>query len=406
MNFEVTHPTLDLKSSKSSSLDGKRIVLCVTGSIAAVETIRLSRELIRNGAEVQGVMSQASQTIIHPYALEYATGRKVITEITGAIEHVAYCGKREQAYDLLLIAPCTANTIGKIASGVDDTPVTTFATTAIGSNIPIIIVPAMHGSMFEHPIVQENIKKLESIGITFIMPKVAEGAAKIPDNEEIVLNVERELSDSPLKNKKILITSGPNFEPLDPIRVLTSRSTGRMGVELSLEAFRRGADVTVVHRSKAGTRGIRDVFADSASDMGEAVMEELKKGYDIYISAAAISDFTVVPAKEKISSRGPVTVELKPVKKILDRVRHEFPSLFIVAFKAETTDEKEMLRRAADMMDRAHVNMVVANRFGGVRDPAQNDAYILKADGTTDHVADNKRIVSGHILDAITEYFI
>ena len=98
-------------------------------------------------------------------------------------------------------------------------------------------------------------------------------------------------------------------------------------------------------------------------------MGELKKGYDIYISAAAISDFTVVPAKDKISSKGPVTVELKPAKKILDRVRHEFPSLFIVAFKAETVDDKEMIRRATDMMDRAQANMVVANRFGGVRDP-------------------------------------
>ncbi len=216
MNPDVTHPTLDLKSSKSISLDGKRIVLCVTGSIAAVETIRLARELIRNGAEVQGVMSQAAQAIIHPYALEYATGRKVITEITGAIEHVAYCGKRKEAYDLLLVAPCTANTIGKIAAGVDDTPVTTFATTAIGSHIPIIIVPAMHGSMFEHPIVQENIKKLESIGITFVMPKVEEGTAKIPDNAEIVINVERTLSDSPLKGKKILDHQRPELRATGP----------------------------------------------------------------------------------------------------------------------------------------------------------------------------------------------
>ena len=140
--------------------------------------------------------------------------------------------------------------------------------------------------------------------------------------------------------------------------------------------------------------------------MDEAVMGALKNGYDIYISAAAISDFTVTPAKDKISSKGPVTVELKPAKKILDRVRHEFPSLFIVAFKAETTDDKELIRRAMDMMDRAHVNMVVANRFGGVRDPEQNDAYIIKADGTADHVADKKSIVAHYIMDAITEYFI
>ncbi len=164
--------------------------------------------------------------------------------------------------------------------------------------------------------------------------------------------------------------------------------------------------MTVVHRSNVGIRGIRDIFADSSNDMGEAVMEELKKGYDIYMSAAAISDFTVVPAKDKISSKGPVTMELKPAKKILDRVRHEFPSLFIVAFKAETADDKEMVRRAMDMMDRAHLNMVIANRFGGVRDADRNDAYIIKADGTADHVADKKSIVASYIMDAITEYFI
>ena len=135
-------------------------------------------------------------------------------------------------------------------------------------------------------------------------------------------------------------------------------------------------------------------------------MNELEKGYDIYISAAAVSDFTVAPAPEKISSKGSMNIELKPAKKILERVRHDFPTLFIVAFKAETVDDKEMIRRATDLMDREHLNLVVANRFGGVRDAGRNDAYIIKADGTIDHVADRKSVVAGHILDAIAEYFI
>ena len=117
LTMPVSHPTLDLYGTVSRSLAGKKIVLAVTGSIAAVETIKLARELIRHGAEVQAVMSAAAQTIIHPYALQYATGRDVITEITGNVEHVAFCGARKEAYDLLLIAPCTANTIGKIAAG-------------------------------------------------------------------------------------------------------------------------------------------------------------------------------------------------------------------------------------------------------------------------------------------------
>ncbi len=403
--MDVTHPTLDLKSTKSRSLDGRRIVLCVTGSIAAVETVKLARELIRHGAEVQGVMSPAARTIIHPYALEYATGKKAIIEITGDVEHVAYCGQRREAYDLMLIAPCTANTIGKIASGVDDTPVTTFATTAIGSKIPIIIVPAMHGSMFEHPVVKENVRKLEGMGIKFIMPRLEEGAAKIPSSDEIVLYVERALSKSPLMGKKVLITSGPNFEAVDPIRVLTSRSTGRMGDEMALEAYRRGADVTVVHRSKLNVRGIRDVFADGFSDMRDAVMKELEGGYDIYISAAAISDFTVDPAFEKLSSAAPVTLKLKPAEKLIDRVRHDYPGVFIVAFKAETVGDDELIDRAVKAMDRSMANLVVANKFGGVRDPEYNEAYIIKPDGNIEHVSEKKSVVASKIIDAMSEYF-
>ncbi len=400
--MDVSHPTTDLKSSKSHSLDGRRIVLCVTGSIAAVETVRLARELIRHGAEVQGVMSEAARSIIHPWALEYATGRKVITEITGCVEHVAFCGQRKDAWDLLLIAPCTANTIGKIASGIDDTPVTTFATTAIGSKVPIIIVPAMHGSMYEHPIVKENIKRLEGIGITFIMPKMEEGAAKMPSIEEIVLNVERALSKSPLRGRKVLLTSGPNFEPIDPIRVLTSRSTGRMGQELALEAFRRGADVTVVHRSRMDIRGIREVFADGFEDMKRAVLEELKNGYDIYISAAAISDFRVEPAQEKLSSSGPVDIKLMPTEKLLGLVRQGYPGLFIVAFKAESVGGEELIRRAMAALKSSGPNMVVANTFGGVRDPEYNDVYIVEPGGRVRHASGRKSQVAVSILDAVS----
>lgn len=403
--MDVSHPTSDLKSAVSHSLDGKKIVLCVTGSIAAVETIKLARELIRHGAEVQGVMSGAARTIIHPWALEYATGRRAITEITGAVEHVAYCGRRKEAWDLVLIAPCTANTIGKIAAGIDDTPVTTFATTAIGSHIPVIVVPAMHGSMFEHAIVKDNIKRLEGAGIGFVMPRLEEGAAKLPDAAEIILNVERTLSRSPLRGKKILVTAGPNFEAVDPIRVLTSRSTGRMGEELALEAFRRGADVTVIHRSKMGVPGIEDVFADGYADMRKAVLEELAEGFDIYISAAAISDFLVDQAAEKISSSGPVSISLKPAEKLLDAVRHDFPGVFIVAFKAESAGGDKLVDRALAAMDRSMSNMVVANQFGGVRDPEYNDVYIVEGDANVRHVAGKKSLVACSILDAVTEYF-
>src|SRR3972149_2457750 len=185
----------------SNSLKGKTIVLGITGSIAAVRCVELARELMRHGASVHAVMTKEAQKIIHPEAMRYATGNRVITEITGAVEHVGFCGIGGKA-SLLLIAPCTANTIGKLAHGIDDTTVTTFATTAFSSGIPIIIVPAMHGSMYDNPIVIENIGKLTQLGVEFINPVIEEGAAKIAGKEEIVLRVERALGRKTLSGKR------------------------------------------------------------------------------------------------------------------------------------------------------------------------------------------------------------
>ena len=145
------------------TLAGKQIVVAVTGSIAAVEVVKLIHALRRRGAVVQAVMSQAAAGITPPESLTYASGRETITRFSGRVEHVTYCGDGGTA-DLLLIAPCTANTISKIACGIDDTPVTTFATTALGSGIPVIIVPAMHHSMYRHPAVTEQSAMLRAVG--------------------------------------------------------------------------------------------------------------------------------------------------------------------------------------------------------------------------------------------------
>ena len=158
------HPADEIRGSKSKRLSKKRIVLAVTGSIVAVETIKLSRELIRHGAEVFPVMTPSATKIIHPDSLWFATGNKPIIELSGKTEHVSFCGRVKNPADLLLISPCTANTISKIAHGIDDTAVSTFATTAIGSGVPILIVPAMHLSMYDHKIIQENIKKCKKAG--------------------------------------------------------------------------------------------------------------------------------------------------------------------------------------------------------------------------------------------------
>jgi len=155
------HPINEIRGSKSKTLSGKRIVLGITGSIAAVECVKLARELTRHGAEVIPVMSKAATKIVHPDSIHFATGLEPIIELDGAVKHVELCGDTTGRADLLLIAPATANTISKMAQGIDDTSITTMASCALGSGMPIIIVPAMHNSMYTHGIITENIKRLK-----------------------------------------------------------------------------------------------------------------------------------------------------------------------------------------------------------------------------------------------------
>lgn len=312
------------------TLAGKQIIIAVTGSIAAVEAVKLIHSLRRCGAIVQPVMSQAASGIIHPDALTYASGRETITRLSGRVEHITCCGDGGSA-DLLLIAPCTANTLGKIACGIDDTPVTTFATTALGSQKPVIIVPAMHHSMYRHKAVTENIAKLKEWGVEIVDPKIEEGKAKIAGNEEIVLCCERAILGRALSGKKVLITSGPCQEPVDDIRVLTSRSSGQMGRALALQAFRLGADVTVVHNSTIPC--VKNVFVETADDMRSAVHHSFsERDVDIYISAAAISDFAPDKVKGKIPSGRQAKITLRPLPKLLAEVMQQYNSR-IIAFK-------------------------------------------------------------------------
>ena len=336
------------------TLAGKQIVVAVTGSIAAVEVIKLIHALRRRGATVQPVMSAAAAGIIHPDALTYASGRETIQRLSGMVEHVQYCGDEGTA-DLLLIAPCTANTLGKIASGIDDTTVTTFATTAIGSNKPVLIVPAMHHSMYRHPAVVENIARLQLWGISVAEPRIEEGKAKIADTEEIVLRCERAVMQQPLKGLRVLITSGACREPVDDVRVLTTRSSGRMGRALALQAYRLGADVTVVHRDTFP--GVNNVHIGTAEEMRAAVHDcFVSKGADIYISAAAISDFAPKITDGKIPSGKKASIDLEPLPKLLDEVVTNY-SPRVIAFKLGRNEEE----KARDMIASGGIEMVLVN---------------------------------------------
>jgi len=370
-------------------LKGKTIVLGVTGSIAAVETVLLAHELRRHGAVVQAVMSAAACGIVHPDALTYATGREAIVRCTGMVEHVLYCGEGGCA-DLLLVAPCTANTVGKIACGIDDTPVTTFATTALGRGMPVVVVPAMHESMYRHPAVVANLERLRAWGVDVVPPRIEEEKAKIAGIEEIVLHAERARSGRPLAGKQVVITSGACAEAVDDVRVLTTRSTGQMGRALALEAFRLGAEVTVVHAGRFPC--VRNVHVETAEEMMAAALEEAK-GADIYISAAAISDFKPERAKGKIPSGTATTIRLDPLPKVLDAVLGVFSGT-AVAFKLGWDEEAR-----AKAMLASGVAMVVTNT-----PPAMGAAageFVIMTTERSERVTGTKEEVAAAIWSAL-----
>ncbi len=393
----------DISGSVSDTLSGKTIVVGVTGSIAAVRVVDLIRDLIRRGAEVHCTMSKAAQQILHPYALEYATTHPVITEITGRVEHVEFCGVDGKA-DLFLVAPATANTIGKMACGIDDTPVTTFATTALGSNKPVAVVPAMHEAMYRHPAVLRNLEALRKMGVTLIDPRMEEGKAKIADNLQVVREVERLLGPGDLQGKRILITSGSNAEVVDPIRILTNRASGKTGIALALEARRRGAEVTLVHRFLQDVP-VRQVYAESAAEMLDAVLGELKLGCDALISAAAVADYTLDANADKIKSGQDLVLQLKPTKKIIKTVREAYPDLKIVGFKAETNaSDEELLARAEESLQGAKLDLVVANDVSrGGMGTDDNRVLIVDRSGQHREVAGKKSLIAKSIIDALVE---
>jgi phosphopantothenoylcysteine decarboxylase / phosphopantothenate---cysteine ligase len=377
------------------TLAGKQIVIAVTGSIAAVETVKLIHALRRKGASVQPVMSEAAQGIIHADALTYASGRETITRLSGHVEHVLFCGDGGWA-DLLLVAPCTANTIGKIACGIDDTTVTTFATTAIGGGKPVILVPAMHNSMYRHPGVIGNIVKLRGWGIEVVDPLIEEEKAKMAGIGEIVLSCERAIMKGPLLGQKILITSGPCREPVDDIRVLTTRSSGEVGKALALQAYRLGGDVTVVHGDRFPC--VKNIHAETAADMHTGVHSVFKKdGADIYISAAAISDFAPVRMKGKIPSGKRVNLVLEPLPKLLDEIRQRYIPM-IIAFKLGTAQEE-----AAKAMITNGIDMVLLNSAETMG--RKNGEYILMTDATSLPLTGTKEEIAAAIWETIISLY-
>ncbi|PSP81314.1 bifunctional phosphopantothenoylcysteine decarboxylase/phosphopantothenate--cysteine ligase CoaBC [Halobacteriales archaeon QS_4_69_225] len=374
-------------------LEGVNVALGVCGSIAAVKTVELAHELRRRGAEVRAVMTDGARGIVHPWALEFATDNPVVTEITGSVEHVELCNRDGWA-DVLVVAPSTANTVGKMAAAVDDTPVTTCATTALGADVPVVVAPAMHEPMYDHPGVLEAIETLESWGVAFVAPRIEEEKAKIADEEAIVLATARAAGDRPMAGEHVVVTSGPTSEPVDPVRVITNRASGRTGRAVAKACYVRGAAVTLVHDGpEVPYADVRAV--ETATEMREAVLS-VADDADAVVSAAAVGDYTVEAADEKIRSGRELALELEPTPKLIDAVRERHPDLPVVGFKLETAgDDAAMVEAARAILERADLSFVVAND-ASVMGAESTRVLVVRADDVTEH-AGSKRVVGDRV---------
>lgn len=385
------HPSEAIVGSQSSLLKGKKIVLGITGSIAAVECFELARDLMRQGATVIPVLTPEAQKLVTPYAMSFATGQEAIVELDGRVQHVALMGDVQGRADLLLIAPSTANTISKIACGIDDTTVTTMATVALGSGVPILIAPAMHGAMFNNPMVAENIEKLKKAGVEFIGPRMEGKKAKIAVREEIVHAVIRKLSDGKMKGRRVLIIGGSSAESLDDMRIVTNKGTGETSVEMAKAAYHEGADVelwmgrcSVTLPTFIPTRRF-ECLADL-----EAMIPDID--HDMVVVPAALSDFTFDRKSGKLPSEAKVTkLQLRSVPKMLPLIVKKCDK--VVGFKAESgVDRVDLVKEAIESLNRNYLSAVVANdlkdvKAGSTKVIFVRSRYQSEIEGTKSEVA-------------------
>ena len=404
----MIHPSNDIIGTKGNELENKKIVMCITGSVAAVKSPEIARELMRHGAQIFAVMSKMAQRIIHPDLIEWATGNPVVTELTGKIEHVALC---KQA-DIVLVAPATANTISKIACGIDDTPVTSLVSVAFGAGVPIHIVPAMHESMYRHPILTSHIEKLQNLGCKFIGPEIEEGKAKIAPVEKIVESVIIKFIKKDMDSMKVLVTAGPTLEHIDPIRVITNQSSGKMGVAIAQKAYQRGAEVTLIYGpgiEKPPTYlNVKNV--KTTEQMHKIVVAELKSNkYDIVFAAAACADFTPVESSNQKIPTNNITelnLTLKPTAKIINDVKRISPNTFLVAFKAEyNRSAEELVEIAFKRLQLSKSDIIVVNdvaKPGSGFQTDTNEVLIIDSNKNILHVPlAKKSLLATKILDFV-----
>ncbi len=405
----------------NTALDRNRVLLGVTGSIAAYKSAELARLLVKRGYEVRVAMTESAQQFISPLTFESLTGNAVSTgfwdsgDSKGDIEHIALADR----VDIIVVAPATADFIAKAAHGMADNALLAML---LASKAPVLLAPAMNVNMFLHARTQANIETLRNSGVSVIDPEEGDlacgwqGAGRMASPWEIFYHAQRGLSAGDLTGKKVVIAAGPTREAIDPVRFISNRSSGKMGLALAREAFRRGAEVTLVHGPiSAKVAGpIHKVPVVSASEMRDAMLshcfpENEEKAADIIIMTAAVADFKPGSSGDKKlkKSEMPASLQLEKNPDILSELgerRGDSKRPLLIGFAVETGETEELLEEATRKMRDKNADMIVGNFAEDALELDTNRAWIINRHGKRDEIATTfKSRVAQQIFNSIVK---
>ncbi len=397
-------------------LKGKKVVVAVTGSIAAYKSALIVRLLIKSGAEVKVVMTNSSHDFITPLTLSTLSKNPVYSEFTSSKEAGTWNNHVELGLwaDIMLVAPATANSLSKMASGESDN---FLMAVYLSAKCPVYIAPAMDLDMYKHPSTKENIEKLVSYGNMIIYPGSGElasgleGEGRLAEPEEIIDFIHNDLrAKQPLFGKRMMVTAGPTHEALDPVRYLGNRSTGKMGFALAKKASELGATVTLIAGPvslSTPNPSITRIDVVSASEMFEAVKAEFNN-QDIVVMAAAIADYTplVFSQKKMKKKEGELNIELKRTQDILAYLGQNKQKQILVGFALETNNEKE---NAQGKLERKNLDFIVLNSLNdkgaGFAGDTNKVSILDRHNKTTDFELKSKEDVSGDILNYLIQNY-
>lgn len=390
---------------------GKNIILGVTSSIAAYKSANVASALVKKGCNVNVLMTENATNFINPLTFEELTKHKCIIDTfdRNVQYNVAHISLAVSA-DAFIIAPASANVIGKIANGIADDMLTT---TVMACKCPVIISPAMNTNMYENPIVQDNLAKLERFGYIIVPPAEGRlacgtiGKGKMPDEQVLLDYLERALSDKQdFKGKRVLVTAGPTQESIDPVRYITNHSSGKMGYAVARQAMLRGAEVTLVSGkvNLPPVPFVKMIYITTAEDMYNAVTAEFENT-DIVIKAAAVADFRPKRiADDKLKKAdGMDSIELEPTKDILKELGKNKKNRFICGFSMET---KNMTENSREKLENKNLDMIVCNNLkveGAGFQGDTNVVTVIDKTNITELGIMSKTEVADKILDRIAE---